>query len=66
MLEIQLPASSEKQTIRIFDLSGKQLYQESGIKNNKSLNLSRLANGLYYIQYTEGNKVSFEKFVISK
>ena len=65
-LELRLPVSSEKQSIKIYDFNGKQVYGESSIQNSKTLDLTRLANGLYFIQYAEGTKVSYRKFVMTK
>jgi hypothetical protein len=65
-LEIKLPVTTEKQSIKIYDFNGKQVYKESGIQNSKTLNLNHLSNGLYFIQYAEGTKVSYRKFVINK
>jgi len=65
-LDIRLPVSNEKQSIKIYDFNGKQVYQESSIQNSKTLNLNHLSNGLYFIQYSEGTKMSYKKFVINK
>ncbi len=65
-LEIKLPVTTEKQSIKIYDFNGKQVYQETGIQNSKTLNLTHLSNGLYFIQYSEGTKLSYKKFVINK
>jgi hypothetical protein len=67
VIEIRLPASSADQMISVFDINGKEVYKEMlGSSSYKSINLSKLSNGLYFIRYKEGTKVQYEKFIINK
>ena len=66
IIDISLPFTDQKQSIRLFDINGKMLMQEAGVKNRRQLNLTHLPNGIYYLQLTEGVKASYRKFIISK
>lgn len=66
VLEVRLPVTKEKQTISIFDISGKMLLQENITGNYKRFDLSHLSNGLYFIRYKDGIKEEHSKFIIRK
>ena len=66
ILEVRLPASAANQTISVFDINGKEVLKANMGSTYKQLNLSHLANGLYYIRYKEGREAKYEKFIINK
>lgn len=66
IVEIRLPSSAVNQMISVFDINGKEVLKTNMGSGYKQLNLSNLSNGLYYIRYSEGTKVKYEKFILNK
>jgi len=67
MITFQFP-SSQNVSIKVFDLSGKQLVNEmiDGSAGSYNMNLSELSSGIYFYQVTVNNTVVTRKFSIVK
>lgn len=68
VVNVLLEETSEKVFIRIRNLDGRKVYQETAFVNGKSLNstidLSELASGVYFVSIQTGEEVITKKIVI--
>lgn len=52
--------------VRVYDLTGKNVFNQSGVENNTTLNLSSLAKGVYVVAMKDGKGVETLKKLIIK
>ncbi len=62
--------SEDKIQIEMFDLQGRSIYTKRFTQNqylfDESLNIGRVANGLYLLKVTQGNRSTTKRIIISK
>jgi hypothetical protein len=51
--------------MEVYDLLGRRIMTLSGLKNN-SLNLSKLANGVYFLRFATSHRTYSKKIVIKR
>ncbi|PZU90525.1 MAG: hypothetical protein DI529_03025 [Chryseobacterium sp.] len=59
----KLPKNS---AVKIMDTSGKLIYSSVSKNDTEKINTSNFVNGLYFIQISDGKKVSTQKLIIRK
>jgi hypothetical protein len=64
IITINLLSQAKKGTIEIFDANGKRVYTNVFEPNSKkSIDISKLAAGTYYVTLNDGNKLQSVKFI---
>jgi endoglucanase len=61
--KITVKPCSERATIRIFDLGGRQVATFSGVRENPELDVSFLHTGAYVLKISEGRKIRSKKII---
>jgi len=57
---------SDNMLLSIIDLNGKMLFNHKIMQSNFTLNLNHLANGLYVVKLTNGERVEYERISIKQ
>lgn len=63
-ITLQLPSDANQAKVRIFDYLGKTLVQKSINSSNKTLDVSNLNAGIYFVRIQTDTKVGTKKLVI--
>lgn len=55
-------------SMQIFDFTGRRVFYSEGLSNNSTINLSKLASGIYIVQIVSdnNNKVTKQKLIINR
>ena len=62
-LTVESPSVSEEMILEIYDLNGKLVLHETSAKKKTKLNLSALANGVYFLKVNANNKHKTSKII---
>jgi len=62
-LTVKLPSNSSKTEIKIFNIIGELEYSSTETNQNKNIDISNLANGLYLIQIATDDNMGIQKFI---
>jgi hypothetical protein len=63
LVNIQLPTDTETAIVNIFDYTGRLLNSKAISLTNKTINVSNLANGIYFVRIQSGNKIGSQRFI---
>lgn len=63
LVNIQLPAGSDKAEVSIFDYTGRLMKSKIITLNDSKLDVNNLSNGMYLIRVTSNNKIGAQRFV---
>ena len=63
LLNIQLPAGTEKAEVSVFDYTGRLVKSKTITSNDTSLDVQKLSNGIYLIRVTSDAKIGAQRFV---
>jgi len=58
--------NAEGLDIKLYDFLGRELFSKDNISTQEQINLTKIANGTYFILFTNGDKTNIEKIVVSK
>ena len=59
-------ASSQKASIEIYDVLGKEVFNKSGLQTEETIQLKSLQNGVYVAVIRVGNTVTTKKIILNK
>jgi hypothetical protein len=63
LLNIQLPSDTETAKVNIFDYTGRLLSSKAVSLTNKTVDVSNLVNGIYFVRIQAGNKLGSQRFI---
>jgi len=63
LVNIQLPAGSDKAEVSIFDYTGRLMKSKTITSNDSKLDVNNLSNGMYLIRVTSNNKIGAQRFI---
>lgn len=63
LLNIQLPSDTETAKVNIFDYTGRLLSSKVISLTNKTVDVSNLVNGIYFVRIQSGNKLGSQRFI---
>jgi len=62
--EIQVSTTTNVDELIITDITGKQMFSQSNISSNETIDVSGFAGGLYIVECRSGKQISTEKLII--
>ncbi|NVK52301.1 MAG: T9SS type A sorting domain-containing protein [Flavobacteriaceae bacterium] len=62
-LTVQLPSGSAKATVRVFDLSGRELKTATISSNTDKVNVANLSTGVYLLKVDSEGKIGSKQFI---
>jgi hypothetical protein len=64
MVTVHLPKRGSYSTVKIFDVQGRNCYEDALPESESMLDLSRLMKGIYLIQINSDGKQEYHKILI--
>ncbi|PVW14299.1 T9SS type A sorting domain-containing protein [Marixanthomonas spongiae] len=60
----QLNANNQQiDQVKVFSVKGDLVQQIEGFETSKTIDVSQLSSGMYYVQFTAGKQIATKKFV---
>ena len=63
VLNIQLPTSTEKAEVSIFDYTGRLVSSKTISSNDKAIDVQKISKGIYMIRVAANNKIGVQRFI---
>ena len=63
VLNIQLPTSTEKAEVSVFDYTGRLVSSKTISSNDKAIDVQKISKGIYMIRVAANNKIGVQRFI---
>jgi hypothetical protein len=63
VLNIQLPTSTEKAEVSVFDYTGRLVSSKTISSNDTAIDVQKISKGIYMIRVAANNKIGVQRFI---